>query len=654
MPMPVVVGKRDLEARDLQPDVRTASPMQAMGSVFEPSGEEVLGKRKEGTFVESTDDVDEKRRIETPRKHGKKKAHRNSGGDDLMPFRKVHRRRGAIVGGDCDGAVHKIRADHEAHAVVGNPVVGESETPTAPLLQKRRSMIIAEDFLSSLALAEAGDSTAVSTGNPPELQQVVSRGPDWVWGEEDGGHGKVGTVWSISEDVGTVTVFWHETQHIGDHYQYMTRSDLASCEHLASSASLSTTPVSGSIAGSQRHSVLERAMTGVRSALRSPSRKGRHDASQSDTPVVRADAVATTPCRMQRRCSQVSFASRSQAIIIFDWDDTLFPTTYVRDDLALPWNKTLEEQHFSGKAECARLLKDCSATTEKVLRQAHTLGKVVLVTLAKRPWVDESCKNFYPRVGKLIEELSLPIVYAQEDSEHDIEYDKKAMMSSEEVELYYAGMKGKAIAKEIASFYSRYEGQSWKNITSVGDADFERYGTFGAVEAYMKERGLMEHGTQKDALLKAGGHMEETLDAEGHVFRIRTKVFKMMDQPTAEELQVELRLLHRWLPHLVLLDDGCDLGLDDLDDSSQVRAIEAKLGIHSRPRPASPGSKRSASKESAGTRGRSLSARRPSGSSASSFGSGGAAPDSAGSSPKGKSLVASVASWATGRRRATK
>ena len=45
---------------------------------------------------------------------------------------------------------------------------------------------------------------------------------------------------------------------------------------------------------------------------------------------------------------------------------------------------------------------------------ARNEGKVVLLTLARAPWVSESCKNFYPSVGRLITQLKIPIVYAQE------------------------------------------------------------------------------------------------------------------------------------------------------------------------------------------------------------------------------------------------
>ena len=42
----------------------------------------------------------------------------------------------------------------------------------------------------------------------PSLGLRVVRGPDWEWGDQDGGEGFVGTVASLEEDGGMVIVQW--------------------------------------------------------------------------------------------------------------------------------------------------------------------------------------------------------------------------------------------------------------------------------------------------------------------------------------------------------------------------------------------------------------------------------------------------------------
>ena len=58
---------------------------------------------------------------------------------------------------------------------------------------------------------------------------------------------------------------------------------------------------------------------------------------------------------------------------------------------------------------------------------------------------------------------------------------------------------------------------------------------------------------------------------------MRTKTFKMLDEPTVEELIVELSLLHRWLPPMVGFDDGFDVDLGSLDDEAEFGKIELTL-----------------------------------------------------------------------------
>jgi len=265
-----------------------------------------------------------------------------------------------------------------------------------------------------------------------------------------------------------------------------------------------------------------------------------------------------------RRNSQATFSSASQTVIIFDWDDTLFPTTHVRDDLELRWQKPLEQQSLPAaqKAEIKENLDKCAKLVTELLKLACGCGKVILVTLAKSPWVEESCKNFFPTIGGLIRELQVPVVYAQQGLTA-IDYNKIAMKSTEEVEKYWSNVKGQAIANEVKQFYTQYEGQSWKNIISIGDSDFERLGTQAATKDYMKRNGLSE--------------AQEEMEVDGHLLKVRTKTFKLVDQPTIEELIIEVGMMVKWLPLMVRLDKGFDVNLNEVDDTEALKRIETTL-----------------------------------------------------------------------------
>merc|ERR1712100_374323 len=127
-------------------------------------------------------------------------------------------------------------------------------------------------------------------------------------------------------------------------------------------------------------------------------------------------------------------------------------------------------------------------------------------------------------------------------------------------------MKGRAISQELKEFYTLYEGQSWKNVISIGDSDFERLGTQEATRRYIMEKGGDSSPTAA-----------RVQEVNGHVYQVRTKTLKMLDAPTVEELIVEVQMLQRWLPDLVVLDDSFDADLNDVNDLEAVATIEYQL-----------------------------------------------------------------------------
>mmetsp|Transcript_16997 Transcript_16997/g.53407 ORF Transcript_16997/g.53407 Transcript_16997/m.53407 type:complete len:467 (+) Transcript_16997:102-1502(+) len=301
---------------------------------------------------------------------------------------------------------------------------------------------------------------------------------------------------------------------------------------------------------------------------RSPGAKEEAPASgaqggSSGAPPEEEEAAAQLPSR--RNSTHDLFAQPSQTFIVLDWDDTLFPTTYVRDDLGLCWQTPMKNQRLDAreKSEITRNLHRCAENCCSLLRAAAAFGKVVLVTLAKSPWVSVSCDHFFPAVGLLIQELGVPVIYAQEGQEKPpVDYNKSEMTSSENIERHWSQVKGKAIAKEITTFYSQYAGQSWKNIISIGDSDFERLGTMQATEGYMKQTGISR---------------SKTVEVNNHVYKVRTKTFKMLDQPSVDELTVELAMVQKWLPLMIQMDGSFDVNLDDLEDPATLRRIERTL-----------------------------------------------------------------------------
>lgn len=248
----------------------------------------------------------------------------------------------------------------------------------------------------------------------------------------------------------------------------------------------------------------------------------------------------------QHPTPELDFTSASQTLLIFDWDDTLFPTTFVRDQHGLGSRSQLKGH--PQYAQISAKIKVCEDAAIKVVSEAAKLAQVVIVTLANFEWVDDMSQEFFPRMRKLLRQSGIKIVYAQNEVEHPDDLEE---FTRERAVEYWSGLKGAAISQEAHTFY---EDRCWQNVISVGDAVYERRGTLWAVQTYLDER--------------------PATCAE----QVRTKTFKMMDLPSAPDLATQLQALLRFLPRLCFLDGSCDLELRAADDQVGLQEIEETLG----------------------------------------------------------------------------
>lgn len=142
---------------------------------------------------------------------------------------------------------------------------------------------------------------------------------------------------------------------------------------------------------------------------------------------------------------------QAQALIIFDWDDTLFPTTWLKEQGLLADGVTMSAEQ---QAHLERVANQVSST----LHLAMELGKVVIVTNAQQGWIEMSCTKFTPALTSLLR--TIDIVSARSSFEH---YTKAA-----------SEWKRMAFAHEVDLFYgSGHSGQE-RNILSIGDSLHEQ------------------------------------------------------------------------------------------------------------------------------------------------------------------------------------
>lgn len=255
--------------------------------------------------------------------------------------------------------------------------------------------------------------------------------------------------------------------------------------------------------------------------------------------------------------SQADYLKPEQTIILFDWDDTLCPSNWIRDNRPILsfFKPAPPDEKFQ------RPLRELQISVEATLKLAMKLGKVVIVTNAMEPWVETSCRNFLPQLLPIVQQI--PVVYAR--SIYDsLDLSKRqspqqpqhlqampgmyaangqnklaavnARLAMQSDELAPQRWKELAFEQEIQGFYSRYNHQSWKNVISIGDSIFER----DAVRRVVVNRPL----THK---------------------KCRTKTAKLLDEPEVDELIAQVRVIHDALSLMVQYDGNLDIEIDEED-----------------------------------------------------------------------------------------
>lgn len=229
--------------------------------------------------------------------------------------------------------------------------------------------------------------------------------------------------------------------------------------------------------------------------------------------------------------SQSEFFHPQQSMLIFDWDDTLCPSHWIRINRP-------KLQYFQPCPEDPRFklpLESLSDQVIKVLRASVLIAKTIILTNAQVTWVEISCKNFMPRVWPVIQELKIDIVYARQSVEQDIAVcrDLDYNYNANAPQLW----KERAMKDNISRFYSQYLHQSWKNIVSIGDQ-------------------LCEHNACRIVALARPTSKK----------KCRTKTVKLIEEPSIENLVAENQVILQWLGGLVQFDGDLSVDLSNDDD----------------------------------------------------------------------------------------
>lgn len=249
-----------------------------------------------------------------------------------------------------------------------------------------------------------------------------------------------------------------------------------------------------------------------------------------------SDDVVIVPVSARRPSPSRLLSGRCNNVVIFDWDDTLSPTTHFKNMYALQPGLL----HELSEAEALQM-EEHARLVEAALRAAAAVAHVSILTLATQQWLQRSAASYLPALAlaRIVEELDVTVYFAQDELarcpgalERGLAGDLNAWValkrSAMERCLRDWSAKG-VLGLGVGSACCR------KSVTSVGDGEFERR----ALRLLFREKELSaseaEHG------------------------RPLCNTVKLIDVPSAADLGSQLRHLPALIRHIAACDADFDL-----------------------------------------------------------------------------------------------
>lgn len=219
-----------------------------------------------------------------------------------------------------------------------------------------------------------------------------------------------------------------------------------------------------------------------------------------------------------------------ESLIIFDWDDTILPTSWLERIRALTAGVPL-------RPDVQRQMANLSAACATTMSLAQQMGTVVFITNSAPGWVDQSCQLFMPQIHQQVRGFQI-----------------------------FAKPMHAPLTFKLNAF--RRECQAYRNMVSVGDGDAERAASLRLL-------------TPPDSR-KVAGRGEATEPSKS------VKSVKLVEFPSCQQLIAEHEMLQVRLLDIVNFQGCLDLKARFAgggSPASQARGANCSLVHFARPLP---------------------------------------------------------------------
>lgn len=135
------------------------------------------------------------------------------------------------------------------------------------------------------------------------------------------------------------------------------------------------------------------------------------------------------------------------SLIIFDWDDTLFPTSNLL-------NRKDFNEDLTGNERLSRKIKKLQINVLSILTSSLNRGHTFIITNAVRGWVESNTKRFFPSVMPLFSQI-------------------KVISAREEFERFHPCNPRMWKIKSFLNILRNFDSHRVTNILCIGDSEYE-------------------------------------------------------------------------------------------------------------------------------------------------------------------------------------
>eukprot|EP00696_Hemimastix_kukwesjijk_P000386 gnl/Hemi2/10563_TR3652_c0_g2_i1.p1 gnl/Hemi2/10563_TR3652_c0_g2~~gnl/Hemi2/10563_TR3652_c0_g2_i1.p1 ORF type:complete len:375 (+),score=113.03 gnl/Hemi2/10563_TR3652_c0_g2_i1:187-1311(+) len=269
-------------------------------------------------------------------------------------------------------------------------------------------------------------------------------------------------------------------------------------------------------------------------------------------------------------------------VVILDWDDTLFASSWVSDNAAICGDITSTTDPFSPDSKEAALFHDLEDCILDLLTRAMDAGSVCIVTNAETGWVQLSAQRYLPRIVPLLE--CVPIISARSTYEPffpncptvwKVQAFYERVSQALLLRGHAVGGLNSAKCDALARCSSNSSVTSVSSLGSVLSVASLDLGAEDGCDAEPKPAKPRQQAPIN--FISIGDSLVERTAQQivsNHFCCARTKSVKLVEHPTIEQVIHQLELVTEYMDHLVEEEGDLDLVLG-VPDTPAVPAVSS-------------------------------------------------------------------------------